>query len=138
MAAAGSSSPERAASGTRLVAGFLALAAIALIAFLLYGRRSMTHRPPDSPETAAEVAVRADNTAVGLLGGILRVETRRVERDGDERFATARVVARVVGARDTATLRAEVRARDGRWFLADGELVFPDGRAIPIRGSPGY
>lgn len=118
--------------------GFLVIAAAALTAFLLYGRRTMTRRAPDSPETAAEIAVRADNTAVGLLGGIRRVETRSVERDGDGTHATATVVAEVEGGRDTATLRAELRTRDGRWLFVDGALVFPDGRTIPIRGSPGY
>lgn len=137
-APAGPSGPKRVASGTRLVAGFLALAVIAGTAFLLYARHAMETRPPDSPESAAGTAVRADNTAVGLLGGIREVVVRGSERSGDTGFATATVVADVVGARDTATFRAELRGRDGRWFFADGTLAFPDGRSIPIRGSPGY
>ena len=138
MAARVGAGPERIASGTRVVAGFLVLAAAAGTAFVLYARHAMETRPPDSPGSAAETAVRADNTAVGLLGGVRRVVVRTTDRRGDEGLASATVVADVVGARDTATLRAELRGRDGRWYFADGTLEFPDGRSIPIRGSPGY
>jgi len=120
------------------VAAVLGLATIVFAAFFLYGRRVMRDRPPDSPAAAAEAAVRSDNTAVGLLGGVRSFRPREVARRGSERFATATVEADVVGARDSGLLRAELRGRDGRWFFADGTLVLSDGRSVPIRGSPGY
>lgn len=120
------------------MAGLLGLATLVFAVFLLYGRRVTRDRPPDSPAAAAEAAVRSDNTVVGLLGGIHSFRPRDIERRGSERFATATIEADVVGARDSGTLRAELRGRDGRWFFADGTLVLSDGRRIPIRGSPGY
>lgn len=120
------------------MAGLLGLATLVFAVFFLYGRQVMRDRPPDSPAVAAEAAVRSDNTAVGLLGGVRSFRPRDVQRQGSEGFATATVEADVVGARDSGTLRAELRGRDGRWFFADGTLVLSDGRSVPIRGSPGY
>lgn len=117
-------------SGTRLVLVFLVGALVALLAFLSYGRRAAGEREPGPLEAASE-RVRSDNTVVGRLGGFRALDPLRMEPIEPDGFGLA---ARLVGVRDSARLYADLVRENGRWRLARGAVVLPDGRRLPIEG----
>ena len=65
-------------SGTWLVLLLAVFAATAFLVFRWYGDRALEARGPDTPFAAARERIEADNTMVGLLGGIRRVEPLEV------------------------------------------------------------
>lgn len=123
-------------TGTRLVLGFTLFALIVFAALQLYGGRSLARRGPDSPAFAARQAAQADNTLVGLLGGIL--EFHVVNASGATTSPdAAHVEARIVGARDSGRMRADLVRRNARWTVRDATFTLSDGTTIPVAGSAG-
>lgn len=123
-------------SGTRLVLVFLAGALVALVAFLLYGSRA-GGGPEEGPLAAARSRVLADNTVVGLVGGFRALDPLRMEpvrREGGREERALGLVARVVGARDTAFLYADLVREEGRWRVSRAAVVLSDGRRLPLEG----
>ncbi|HUP00772.1 MAG TPA: hypothetical protein VM737_04535 [Gemmatimonadota bacterium] len=119
-------------SGTRVVLLFALFAAVAFGLFRLYGQRAMDERPTDTPLSAARDFVRADNTAVGLLGGIREMRPVEMRALGRSRVALSAIV---IGARGRARLDADMELEDGRWRIARAALRFPDGRRFPLAGE---
>ena len=80
------SAPEARGSGTRLVLVFALLAAAAFVVLRVYGERFAAFRVASTPVAAAREFVSADNTVVGLLGGIREIaviEVRPLSPGGD-------------------------------------------------------
>lgn len=122
-------------SGTRVVVGF-ALFAILVFAMLeFYGTRAIARRGPDSAVVAARTAVQADNTVVGLIGGVDSFEPIDIERSDDADFA--RVEASVAGQRDHGRLTADLIREDGLWRIRTASFTLSDGTTIPVTGSTG-
>lgn len=123
-------------TGSRLVLGFLLFAALVFGALQIYGVRSLARRQPDSPILAAREAAQADNTLVGLIGGVLEF---RVEAavPADSNGTSKRVDARVVGARDSGRMTADLARDDGRWRVLSAKFTLSDGTTIPVAGSAG-
>ena len=123
-------------AGTRLVLGFALFTAVVFAALQLYGGRSLARREPDSPALAARQAAQADNTLVGLLGGI--VEFHVVDAPSSAANPdSAHVEARVLGARDSGRLRADLVRRDARWTVRQATLTLSNGTTIPVTGTSG-
>lgn len=123
-------------TGTRLVLAFALFSAIVFAALQLYGGRSISRREPDSPAFAARQAAQADNTLVGLLGGI--VEFHVVDVPAHTASSdSARVEARVLGARDSGRLHADLVRLDARWTVREATFTLSDGTTIPVAGSAG-
>jgi hypothetical protein len=123
-------------TGTRLVLAFALLSAIVFAALQLYGGRSLSRRAPDSPAAAARQAAQADNTLVGLLGGIVEfhvVDVPTYSASPD----SAHIEARVLGTRDSGWLRADLVRLDARWTVREAALTLSDGTTIPVAGSAG-
>ena len=123
-------------TGTRLVLGFALFSLIVFVALQLYGGRSLARREPDSPALAARQAAQADNTLVGLLGGIVEfhlidVPTYSASPD------SAHVEARVLGARDSGRLSADLVRLHARWKIREATFTLSDGTTIPVVGSSG-
>ncbi len=114
---------------------FFLYAAIVFLALEVYGRRVMRERPPDSPVAAGRELVESDNTTVGLMGGVVNFIPLEVEALAETPRPTRAVTARVVGARDTAILYADVRLDAGRWRVVRAAVVLSDGTRLPIEGS---
>lgn len=123
-------------TGTRLVLGFLLFAALVFAALQIYGGRSLSRREPDSPAHAAREAAQADNTLVGMLGGVLEYHVVAIGSPADSSLP-ATLEARIVGARDSGRLLADLAQEDGRWKVRSAVFTFADGRTIPIAGSAG-
>lgn len=123
-------------SGTRVVLGFVLFTAVVFTAFEIYGRRAIAHRGPDSPVVAAREAIQADNTVVGLVGGIGTFETIDIE-PGTSDSAAARLEARVLGARDSGRMIADMAIENGRWIVRRATFTLSDGTTIPVAGSAG-
>ncbi|HYO46947.1 MAG TPA: hypothetical protein VEY33_09710 [Gemmatimonadota bacterium] len=123
-------------TGTRVVLGFVVFAAVVFAAFEIYGRRAIAHRGPDSPVLAAREAVQADNTVVGLVGGIGTFETIGIE-PGSSDSAAAWLEVRVLGARDSGRMIAEMAIENGRWIVRNATFTLSDGTTIPVAGSAG-
>ncbi|MGH7544341.1 MAG: hypothetical protein ACREK7_10420 [Gemmatimonadota bacterium] len=123
-------------SGTALVLLFGLFAALAYAVFRVYGERALEARGPDTPVTAVRELVEADNTLVGLLGGIRRVEPIEVVGDTGPEGAGASVSAVVVGGRDSARVYVDLAVEEGRWVPLRTSAVLTDGRRLPPRGSP--
>lgn len=102
-----------------------------------YGGRSLSRRGPDSPEYAAREAIRADNTVVGLVGGIKRFDLIATEPVGPASSGRARVEARVLGSRDSGRMIADLALEDGRWAVREATFTLSDGTTIPVAGSAG-
>lgn len=117
-------------SGTLLVLGFVLFAGVAFGLFRVYGGRAMDERPPDTPLSAVRDFVRADNTAVGILGGIRTIDPIQVRGEGPSGRA---VSATVIGVRGQARIEATLEERGGRWIVTRAELRLPDGRRLPLR-----
>lgn len=115
--------------GTRIVLLLAGIAAMVVAVFLLYGRRAVEE--PDTAERAAADFVRSDNTVVGLLGGVRRVETIELESAPDEVV----LVAMVVGARDSGRLYADLEVAGGRWTVARAAFTTAAGERLPLRGG---
>jgi len=124
-------------SGTRLVLGFLLFAAVVFGVLRMYGGRSLSRRAPDSPLVAAREAVQADNTVVGLVGGIEAFEQVAVDTPSSGAGSRARLEARVLGARDSGRLIADLAVQDGRWTVRHATFTLSDGTTIPVAGSSG-
>ena len=124
-------------SGTRVALGCLLFATVVFAVLSIYGRGSLGRRDPDTPEAAARRAVQADNTAVGLLGGIAAFEPVEVERWSADGSPAARVVARVIGARDSGRLVADLSRQREVWTVRGSALTLSDGTTIPVAGSAG-
>jgi hypothetical protein len=116
--------------------GFVLFAAVVFGLLEFYGRRSIAHRGPDSPVLAAREAVQADNTVVGLVGGIGTFETIDIE-PGSSDSTAAWLEARVVGARDSGRMIAEMAIENGRWSVRRASFTLSDGTTIPVAGSAG-
>ncbi|CAN5882638.1 hypothetical protein BH20GEM1_BH20GEM1_19850 [soil metagenome] len=124
-------------SGTRVALGCLLFATVVFAVLSIYGRSSLSRGDTDTPETAARLSVQADNTAVGLVGGISVFEPVDVERWSAGGIPMARVVARVIGARDSGRLIADMAIDNGRWLVRRATFTLSDGTTIPVIGSAG-
>jgi hypothetical protein len=51
--------------------------------------------------------------------------------------STARLEARVVGARDSGRLIAELSQRQGAWAVRQATFTLSNGTTIPVTGSAG-
>lgn len=122
-------------SGTALVLVFVLVAALAYAVFRLYGNRALEARGPDTPVTAVQELVKADNTLVGLLGGIRRVEPVEVVGDSGPEGVGASVSAVVVGSRDSARVYVDLAVEDGQWVPLRASAILTDGRRLPPRSS---
>ena len=122
-------------TGTRLVLAFALFSAIVFAALQLYGGRSLSRREPDSPAFAARQAAQADNTLVGLLGGI--VEFDLVEVRHQPNASTAHVEARILGTRDSGQFGATLAREGDRWSVLAAEFTLSNGTTIPVAGSAG-
>lgn len=124
-------------SGTRIVLGCLLFATIVFAVLSIYGKGSLGRRDPDSPDAAARRMVQADNTVVGLVGGISSFEQLELEKWSANGVSTARLEARVVGARDSGRLIAELSQRQGAWAVRQATFTLSNGTTIPVTGSAG-
>ena len=124
-------------TGTRVVLGCLLFATVVLAVLSFYGKGSLSRRDPDSPATAARRMVQADNTVVGLIGGISAFEPVEVETWSAAGIAAARIEARVVGATDSGRLVAELEQGPDRWTVRQAKFTLSDGTTIPVAGSAG-
>ena len=119
-------------TGSRIVLGLALLAGVAVAVLQIYGVRAASRHGPDSATAALRETVQADNTLVGLLGGIRELRVIE-EQERDE--ASARLEATVVGSRDSGWLVADLSVREGRWRVRSASVTLSDGRRIPIAGS---
>lgn len=122
-------------SGTKVVLVFALFAALVFGLLRVYGGRVMAGRTPDTPSNAAREFILADNTVVGLLGGIREVaplEMVAINRPGSPGVALS---ARVVGARDSGRFYADVEQADGRWRVASASFVHSSGDRLPLAGE---
>lgn len=124
-------------NGTRVAIGFVLFALAVLVALFLYGRDSLSRREPDSPAAVAREMLQADNTVVGMVGGIRTFEPIAVTENTVADSSTAVVEARVLGTRDSGRLRAELIFEGGRWSMRRASFTLPDGTTIPVAGSAG-
>lgn len=125
-------------SGTRLVFAFLLFAGLVFVVLEVYGGRSLSRRGQDSPALAAREAVQADNTVVGVVGGIETFEALSVEFPEGTAAERARVEARIVGGRDSGRMVADLgRDERGRWTVRSASFTRSDGTTIPVAGSAG-
>jgi hypothetical protein len=123
-------------SGTALVFLFVVVAGLVYAVFRLYGDRALQARGPDTPVTAVREMVEADNTLVGLLGGIRRVEPIEVVGDNGLEPDGVSVIAVVVGGRDSARVYVDLAVEGGRWVPVRSSAVLAGGRRVPPRSSP--
>lgn len=121
-------------SGTLLVLLFVLFAALAYLAFRIYGDRALEARRPDTPVTAVRELVESDNTLVGLLGGVRRIEPIEVVGENASEGAGASVSAVAVGSRDTARVYVDLNVEEGKWVTLRASAVLPDGRRLPLAG----
>ena len=124
-------------AGTRVGIGFVLLALAVVVVLFSYGRGSVSRRGPDSPAAVARAMLQADNTVVGLIGGLREFETIAVTESGVADSRAARLQARVLGARDSGRLTAELVLEDGRWSMRRASFTLSDGTTIPVAGSAG-
>lgn len=124
-------------TGSRLVLGFVLFAALVFGMLQFYGGRSLARREPDSPIRAAREASQADNTLVGMVGGILEFHVVDIDPRADSIPSATRLEARIVGARDSGRLVADLTREDGRWRVRSAAFTLSDGTTIPVAGSAG-
>jgi hypothetical protein len=124
-------------TGSRVAIGCMLFALCVGAVLFLYGRESLSRMVPDSPGTVAREMVQADNTVVGTIGGIRSFETLAVTERGSGASRTAVLDARVLGARDSGRLHAELNVSDGRWSVLRASFTRSDGTTIPVAGSAG-
>ena len=123
-------------TGTRVAIGFVLFALAVLAVLFLYGRGSLSRRGPDSPAAVAREMLLADNTVIGLIGGIREFETLALTESAVDDPA-ALLEARVLGARDSGRLTAELTLEGGRWSVRRATFALSDGTTIPVAGSAG-
>ena len=123
-------------TGTRAAIACVLFALAVLVVLSLYGRGSLNRRAPDSPAAVAREMLQADNTVVGIIGGLREFETLSVSESGVDPPA-ARLEARVLGARDSGRLTAELTLEDDRWSIQRASFTLSDGTTIPVAGSAG-
>ncbi|MGH7589232.1 MAG: hypothetical protein ACRELU_11640 [Gemmatimonadota bacterium] len=121
-------------TGTWLVLLMALFAGVSFLLFRWHGERSLEARGPETPFRAARELIEADNTLVGLLGGIRRVEPLEVV--GVNRPAGASVSALAVGSRDSARVYVDLAVEDGRWVPLRTSAVLMDGRRLPPQSFP--
>ncbi|HJU87729.1 MAG TPA: hypothetical protein VJ788_10200 [Gemmatimonadota bacterium] len=124
-------------TGTRVAIGFLLFALGVLAILFLYGRGSQARRGPDSPAAVAREMLQADNTVVGMIGGVREFETLALTATAVGDSQAARLEARVLGARDSGRLTAELMVERGRWSMRRARFTLSDGTTIPVAGSAG-
>jgi hypothetical protein len=124
-------------TGTRVAIGSLLLALGVLAALYLYGRGSLSRRGPDSPAAVAREMLQADNTVVGMIGGLQVFETLEVTGNAVSDSPAAWIEARVLGARDSGRLTAELTLVGGRWTMRRARFTLSNGTTIPVAGSAG-
>ena len=124
-------------TGTRVAIGFVLFALAVLVVLSLYGRGSLNRRAPDSPAAVAREMLQADNTVVGMIGGLREFETLAVTESAVTDSPAARLEARVLGARDSGRLTAKLTLEDGRWSINAATFTLSDGTTIPVAGSAG-
>ena len=124
-------------TGTRVAIGCVLFALAVLIVLALYGRGSLNRRGQDSPAAVAREALQSDNTVVGLIGAIRRFETLSVTKSAVVDSPAALLEARVIGARDSGRLTAELILEDGRWSMSHARFTVSDGTTVPVAGSAG-
>lgn len=122
-------------SGSWLVFLLGLFAAAAFLMFRWYGERALEVRGPETPFQAARERIEADNTLVGLLGGIRRVEPLEVVGDSRSTGAGASVSAFAVGSRDSAQVYLDLAVENGRWAVVRASARLPDGRRLPLDGA---
>lgn len=122
-------------SGRRLVLLLALVAAAAAVVFRLYGDRALRERPTETPVTAARDFVVADNTVVGVLGGVRRIEPVEIRASSSAGLPGRWLDAEVVGARATGRLYADVEFAGGRWVVRRAALRLADGRRLPLAGE---
>lgn len=122
-------------SGSWLVLLLALFAAGAFVLFRWYGGRALEDRGPDTPFAAARERIAADNTLVGLLGGIRRVEPLKVVGENRAGGAGASVSALAVGSRDTARVYLDLDFETGRWTVVRASARLADGRRLPLDGA---
>ena len=76
----------------------------------------------------------ADNTVVGLIGGIESFEPTDLERPDAE---SAHLEASVSGSRQSGRFVAELRVDDGLWVVRTASFALSDGTTIPVVGGVG-
>ncbi|MGH7550546.1 MAG: hypothetical protein ACREK3_07290 [Gemmatimonadota bacterium] len=121
-------------SGTWLVLLMALFAATAFLLFRWYGERALEARGPDTPFQAARERIEADNTLVGVLGGIRRVEPLEVVGENRAGGAAASVSALAVGSRDSARVYLDLAVEDDRWTVVRASARLADGRRLPLEG----
>jgi hypothetical protein len=124
-------------TGSRVVVGFLLLALGVFALLTFYGRGSLSRREPDSPAAVAHEMLQADNTVVGVIGGIREFETLAVTENAVGDSSAVLLEARVLGTRDSGRLTAELTLAGGRWSLRRASFTLSDGTTIPVAGSAG-
>ncbi|MGH7563882.1 MAG: hypothetical protein ACREK5_05620 [Gemmatimonadota bacterium] len=122
-------------SGTWLVLLMALFAGTAFLLFRWYGERALETRGPDTPFQAARERIEADNTLVGFLGGIRRVEPLEVVGENRSTGAAASVSALVVGSRDSARVYLDLAVEDDRWTVVRASARLSDGRRLPLDGT---
>ncbi len=124
-------------TGTRVAIGFVLFALAVLVVLFLYGQGSLDRRESDSPAAAARQTIQADNTVVGLIGAIREFETLALSETALADPPAARLEARILGARDSGRLTAELTLEEGRWSMRHASFTLSDGTTIPVAGSAG-
>jgi hypothetical protein len=124
-------------TGTRVAIGSVLFALAVLAVLILYGQGSLNRRGYDSPASAARETIQADNTIVGLIGAIREFEALALTENAMAEPPAARLEARVLGARDSGRLTAELSLEDGRWSMRYASFTLSDGTTIPVAGSAG-
>ena len=124
-------------TGTRLAIGSLVFGLAVVVVLLLYGRESLGRREPGSPSGAAREMLQADNTVVGMVGGIRKFEILELTESAVEDSLTAGLEARVLGTRDSGRLQARLTFEAGRWSVRRASFTLSDGTTVPVAGSAG-
>lgn len=124
-------------TGTRLVIGALLFGLGVLVVLVLYGRESMGRRQPDSPSTVAREMLQADNTVVGMVGGMRAFEVLTLTERAVDGSPTAALEARVLGTRDSGRFEVELIFEAGRWSMRRGSFTLSNGTTVPVAGSAG-
>ena len=120
-------------SGTKLVFGFVVLAAAAFILLRFYGQHVMAGRAPETPISSVREYVLADNTVVGRMGGVrevVMVELRPLDAAGD----TVALSAEVVGQSGGGMVFADLARIGEDWAVLRASFIAPDGERLPLAG----
>jgi hypothetical protein len=72
-----------------------------------------------------------------MIGGLRVFETLEVTGNAVSDSPAARIEARVLGARDSGRLTAELTLVGGRWTMRRARFTLSNGTTIPVAGSAG-